>query len=200
MPTAPAKPCRALRCSGLAAPGSRYCAAHAAAERAEIADTRATLDHRRGSAASRGYGTQWAALSVDMRRRYPLSVGYLTRGPAWSARLALEFHILREEARLQSRGLIFLLPGHVGAEFIKRTQVYLLHLRPGVEPAHLTLAAAEPVEVTDHILPHRSDPTLFWAEWNLQTLSKRQHDTKTATEDGGFRGASVAPVSQPSAA
>lgn len=189
MPLAPAKPCRLLRCSGLAAPGSRYCAAHAIAERAEIAASRSGLDSRRGSAASRGYGHRWGGLSVEFRRRYPLSIGYLTRGPAWSPRLAVEFHALREQARLQSNSLGFLFPGRPGAAFLAENPIYLLHLRPGLDPARLDLAAAEPVEVVDHIIPHRGDDRLFWAEWNLQALSKSQHDTKTATEDGGFRGA-----------
>ena len=189
MPTAPAKPCRSLRCSGLAAAGSRYCAAHAGLERAELAATRSTLDERRGSAASRGYGHRWGALSVEFRRRFPLSIGYLTRGPAWSPRLALEFHVLRVEAQLQSRFLLFLAPGRPGAEFLAAHPIYELHLRPGMEPDAIVYTAAEPVAVVDHIIPHRGDERLFWAEWNLQALSKRQHDTKTATEDGGFRGA-----------
>jgi 5-methylcytosine-specific restriction protein A len=192
MPFAPSKPCRSLRCSGLAAPGSRYCAAHATAERAEIATTRSGLDARRGSAASRGYGHRWGALSVDFRRRYPLSMGYLTRGPAWSPRLALEFHCLREQARLQSRIIIFLFPGQPGAAFLAENPIYLLHLRPGLTPETMAYTYAEPVEVVDHIIPHRGDQNLFWAEWNLQALSKRQHDTKTATEDGGFGAQSAA--------
>jgi 5-methylcytosine-specific restriction protein A len=30
--------------------------------------------------------------------------------------------------------------------------------------------------VVDHILPHRGDEALFWAESNLQTVSKTYHD------------------------
>ena len=41
-------------------------------------------------------------------------------------------------------------------------------------------------EVTDHIVPHKGDMTLFWDRDNWQALCKRCHDTKTATEDGGF--------------
>lgn len=40
--------------------------------------------------------------------------------------------------------------------------------------------------VTDHIRPHRGDPTLFWADWNHQSLCKTHHSSKTAREDGGF--------------
>jgi len=41
-------------------------------------------------------------------------------------------------------------------------------------------------EVVDHIIPHKGDYELFWDETNWQTLCKRCHDVKTATEDGGF--------------
>src|ERR1700761_2090083 len=40
--------------------------------------------------------------------------------------------------------------------------------------------------VTDHIRPHKGDQTLFEAEDNLQSLCETCHNTKTATEDGGF--------------
>jgi len=49
-----------------------------------------------------------------------------------------------------------------------------------------------PASVVDHIVPHRGDSALFWAETNWQPLCKRCHDRKTATEDGGFRGAPAA--------
>ncbi len=41
--------------------------------------------------------------------------------------------------------------------------------------------------ITDHIVPHNgpNDP-LFWDVDNHQSLCKRCHDIKTATEDGGF--------------
>ena len=38
----------------------------------------------------------------------------------------------------------------------------------------------------DHIKPHRGDQTLFWDSSNWQAMSKRCHDRKTATHDGGF--------------
>lgn len=50
-----------------------------------------------------------------------------------------------------------------------------------------------PAEVTDHIVPHRGDLTLFWDKNNHQSLSKEEHDLKTATEDGGF-GRSPSPL------
>lgn len=43
--------------------------------------------------------------------------------------------------------------------------------------------------VVDHIIPHRGDMTLFWDRNNWQAMAKDCHDRKTATEDGGFRGA-----------
>jgi 5-methylcytosine-specific restriction enzyme A len=41
-------------------------------------------------------------------------------------------------------------------------------------------------EVVDHITPHQGDPALFWDETNWQPMSKRCHDRKTATIDGGY--------------
>jgi 5-methylcytosine-specific restriction enzyme A len=43
-----------------------------------------------------------------------------------------------------------------------------------------------PATVTDHVAPHRGDPELFWSRSNWQALCKPCHDSKTATEDGGF--------------
>lgn len=40
--------------------------------------------------------------------------------------------------------------------------------------------------VVDHITPHRGDKELFWNQANHQPLCKACHDSKTATEDGGF--------------
>ncbi len=40
--------------------------------------------------------------------------------------------------------------------------------------------------VVDHIVPHRGDQKLFWSRDNWQTLCTSCHNTKTATEDGGF--------------
>lgn len=43
-----------------------------------------------------------------------------------------------------------------------------------------------PSEVTDHVIPHKGDETLFWDRKNWQALAKVCHDKKTAIEDGGF--------------
>lgn len=40
--------------------------------------------------------------------------------------------------------------------------------------------------VTDHKVPHKGDPVLFWDPANWQSMCKPDHDVKTATEDGGF--------------
>jgi len=41
-------------------------------------------------------------------------------------------------------------------------------------------------KVTDHIVPHKMDMSLFWDTSNWQPLCKACHDAKTAREDGGF--------------
>lgn len=40
--------------------------------------------------------------------------------------------------------------------------------------------------VVDHIVPHKGDEALLFDEGNMQSLCKRCHDRKTATEDGAF--------------
>ena len=40
--------------------------------------------------------------------------------------------------------------------------------------------------VIDHIIPHKGDKELFWDRSNWQSLCKRHHDIKTATEDSNF--------------
>ena len=40
--------------------------------------------------------------------------------------------------------------------------------------------------VVDHKIPHKGDHALFFDYSNLRSLSKSCHDSKTATEDGGF--------------
>ena len=40
--------------------------------------------------------------------------------------------------------------------------------------------------VVDHITPHKGDYGLFWDASNWQSLCKEHHDSKTASEDGGF--------------
>jgi len=40
--------------------------------------------------------------------------------------------------------------------------------------------------VVDHKVPHRGDRELFWDPGNHWALCKRDHDRKTAEQDGGF--------------
>lgn len=49
---------------------------------------------------------------------------------------------------------------------------------------HRRLVAAT---VTDHIVPHKGDPALFWNQDNWQPLCKPCHDRKTAVADGRWR-------------
>lgn len=39
----------------------------------------------------------------------------------------------------------------------------------------------------DHIVAHEGDPALFWDEGNVQTVSKRWHDTVKAREEAAER-------------
>lgn len=40
--------------------------------------------------------------------------------------------------------------------------------------------------VVDHIIPHKGNTELFWDTDNMQSLCKKCHDKKTATENGTF--------------
>lgn len=44
-------------------------------------------------------------------------------------------------------------------------------------------APAPDSPVVDHIRPHRGDPALFWAEDNLQAVSKAWHDSEKQREE-----------------
>jgi len=41
-------------------------------------------------------------------------------------------------------------------------------------------------KVVDHIIPHKGNYELMWDNSNFQSLCIPCHNTKTATEDGGF--------------
>jgi 5-methylcytosine-specific restriction protein A len=43
-----------------------------------------------------------------------------------------------------------------------------------------------PATVVDHVIPHKGNRELFWAEDNWQALCASCHSAKTAREDGGF--------------
>lgn len=51
---------------------------------------------------------------------------------------------------------------------------------------HLELGKVVPGTQTDHVIPHKGDPGLFWNEDNWQNLCSHCHGIKTATEDGGY--------------
>ncbi|MGA9851855.1 MAG: HNH endonuclease [Gammaproteobacteria bacterium] len=40
--------------------------------------------------------------------------------------------------------------------------------------------------VVDHIVPHRGNTTIFWDRTNWQSLCRRCHNRKTATQDSRF--------------
>jgi hypothetical protein len=172
------RPCRHPGCSGFAVDRG-CCAKHAPAARAAMTAKQEQADAQRGTANKRGYDARWGKLSRRMRELFPISLGYLTRTEFWTHNLAQQFHTLRMHAQAHGEFVRFMLPNGAGARFLEQFPIYDFHRSDRPEPS----------EVTDHIIPHRGDPLLFWAEWNLQPISKRQHDTKTATEDGGFRGA-----------
>lgn len=116
-----------------------------------------------------------------MRALFPISIGYLVPTTFWSPGLALQYHTQRMVAQASGTSIRFMMPDGAGRRFLAEFPIYTWHPSPHPEAS----------QVTDHIKPV-SGPTdpMFYAEWNLQPLSKRQHDTKTATEDGGFRGRS----------
>jgi hypothetical protein len=51
-----------------------------------------------------------------------------------------------------------------------------------------------PSEIADHVKPHKGVRSMFVDLDNLQGLCKKCHDTKTATEDGGFGNAPLDPA------
>jgi 5-methylcytosine-specific restriction protein A len=42
-----------------------------------------------------------------------------------------------------------------------------------------------PADVTDHKVPHKGDPVLFWDKANWQSLCFSHHNAKTNREDRG---------------
>ncbi len=64
MPSSAARPCRHTGCGALVRDGSGFCTAHEADRKANRYG-----DERRGSAASRGYGSSWRKLRDQVMRR-----------------------------------------------------------------------------------------------------------------------------------
>lgn len=73
MPRSAARPCKAPRCAGLVyGADRRYCDRHAADELEERQRSRARVDERRGTAASRGYGERWRKARAAFLAAHPL--------------------------------------------------------------------------------------------------------------------------------
>lgn len=174
MPSKPASPCRHPLCAAKAEPGSGWCLTHQRPARAAVEQA----DDRRGTAASRGYGSKWRDQSLAFRARHPICGGYLRAVMrCWSEDRARDYHGIREAAADGGKPATFLLREQ--GDFLATHPIYTAQ----------NVGCGQGTEVTDHIIPHRGDQQLFWSTWNWQTLCKKCHDEKTAKHDGGFRGA-----------
>jgi 5-methylcytosine-specific restriction enzyme A len=161
------RPCRSPGCSALVLAGeSVYCAKHARPAQAEVR----RRDHDRGSAHQRGYDWNWRLARLDFLGKYPVCRGVLMPTAQWSREIAEQFHELRERAR--DIGRLIAWPPECLA-LLAEYPIYEITRED----------AGRPALVVDHIVPHRGDQALFWAEWNWQGLTKHAHDSKTARED-----------------
>jgi hypothetical protein len=183
MTFAPSRPCKSPGCSALIAAGQgAWCPAHTSTSTSHL--NRRSSDRARGSAASRGYDHRWQEARLGFLSRYPLCAGVLIATEHWTRDLAQQFHALREQAREKGNLLIL---HHEGTKarssdsapsassaliFLEQFPIYR------IEPWQV----GQPATVVDHIIPHKGDPELLWAEWNWQPLDKRAHDKKTARE------------------
>jgi 5-methylcytosine-specific restriction protein A len=77
-----------------------------------------------------------------------------------------------------------------GARWQKTSRAYLLAHPIAVDYFGTHGDRVYAAVVVDHIIPHRGDMKLFWDPNNWQGLTKRDHDRKTALEDGGGWGRS----------
>lgn len=59
------------------------------------------------------------------------------------------------------------------------------HARPVLSRCVDTGQFTTRATLTDHVVPHRGDPRLFWDEANWQALCRACHAIKTAREPGG---------------
>lgn len=193
MSTAPAKPCRHPRCAGFAAAGSRWCPAHQVAAREQVEEEQAAQDEQRGTAASRGYGSRWRTASLSFRAKYPVCGGYLVQTVEHTPSLAMIYSALRSAAQQVGHVVQFF---HERMAWLSRFPIYTVRYSKPIAP-FARPTCGRPTSVVDHIIPHRGDQDLFWSEWNWQALCKHCHDHKTASTDGGFRGAQRPLVSNP---
>ncbi len=113
----------------------------------------------RKSAARRGYGRRWRAVSLAWIRKHPQCVrcGRLVT----AADLA---ELARDEAAGRRDDTAGARDGQAGRRAARRRRPF----------------------VCDHIVPHKGDQRLFWDPENRQTLCEHCHNRKTALEDGGF--------------
>ena len=173
MPAAPKHACRSPGCAALIAGGAgSYCPAHIRTERAQAK----RRDRARGTAHERGYTAQWAQSARAFLAAWPLCSGVLIPTRSWTPELAQGFHAARAQDREAGRILLYL-GGRVtiAARFLAEHPIYSFE----------EWSFGHPSAVVDHIIPHKGNPDLFWAEWNWQPLAKRAHDRKTAREDRG---------------
>ena len=182
MNAAPKSPCRSPGCSELVQVGSGgYCPAHRRGSAPAQRRTRA--ERYRGTAAERGYDWNWQVARLDFIGRYPVCRGILRPTALWSRELAEQFHDLRDRAC--EAGRIVAWPPEC-LTFLREEPIYEIS----------DTDRGRPATVVDHIIPHKGDQVLFWAEWNWQGLTKRAHDIKTG---GEARGQRSVPAVQPSA-
>lgn len=71
-----------------------------------------------------------------------------------------------------------------GAKWRKARAIFLMS-NPLCEN-HAEKGQTVRASVVDHRIPHKGDMILFWDQSNWQSLCKRCHDKKTATQDGGI--------------
>ncbi len=187
----PKRPCKHPGCPALVAHGAgTYCAAHKRSVQQSAFSPQRLADHHRGSAASRGYDADWQRARFSFLARYPLCAGVLLPTEQWTVELAIELHHERERRR--ERGELLWLSALFAAISPRMTGENCGQTPGGEHAATVSpqLSAfsfqpwdiSRPAVVVDHIIPHKGDHLLMWAEWNWQPLTKRAHDRKTATE------------------
>lgn len=189
----PSRPCSHPGCAALVAYGEgTRCPAH----RRAAGEGARQRDRFRGTAAERGYDSGWQRARLAFLAQYPLCAGVLFPTVDWTTGLAQEFHV--ERARRREHGELLWLSrffaavsapplaragGHEGAENCGQIPGRA-HAATG-QPSAFRFQpwdVARPATVVDHIVPHKGDYELMWAEWNWQPLTKKAHDRKTATE------------------
>lgn len=170
MPSALLKPCKFPGCSVLLQPGEgSACATHRGPDRSA---SRAR-DQARGSSASRGYGYRWQLASKRFLDSWPLCMGILIPTPDWSEEHAIEFCNIRHDEWVENGNFSSI--AHACRAYLSLHPIYT------IEPWDV----GQPATVVDHIVPHKGNDALFWAQWNWQPATDRAHNKKTSREDRG---------------